>query len=104
MSTGLHARKKIAHNDDHDTDDIEQSRAAALPSGSDEGTDRSRRRYRCIRRFIRSEVGCAIEAVIGFLTVGLLLGYLILHHQHRKVSTVLGVTWKSHSHTHTHIA
>lgn len=82
MSTGLHARKKIAPNDGDADIEIQRSQS------NEGGADRSHRRYRFFRRFVRSEVGCAIEAVVAFLVVGLFLGYVMMHHQRRKVRTL----------------
>jgi hypothetical protein len=83
--TGLHARKK---REDYGT--REQTDEEKSPSSG--GLDRSHRRRRNpFTRFLRSEVGCAIEMVVAFLVVGLVLGYLILHHQQRKVSVFVFV-------------
>lgn len=78
-SRGLHARKRL-------NDDIEQRLPQAPDSG---GVNRSRSARggifaRCAR-FARSEVGCAIEAIVGFLLLGLFLGFFMLHNHHRKV-------------------
>jgi hypothetical protein len=87
MSTGLHARKKqmypSAPGDDQGPDVEEQEMNKAPVSG---GIDRVHRRRSSFMRFIQSEVGCAIEMVVVFLIAGLFLGYLMLHHQQRKVS------------------
>lgn len=78
MSTGLHARKRIQHDND--------SNGRLYSSPTSGGLSRYHKaRNRCFPRFFRSELGCAIEAIIGFLIFGLFLGYFILHHQHRKV-------------------
>ena len=77
-ATGLHARKKGAHHDPENPPDI----PVFPPSASHL---RKFRRSRFLPPFIRSEVGCAVEAVVGFFVFGLVLGYFILHNQHRKV-------------------
>lgn len=40
---------------------------------------------RVFRRVVQSEVGCALEAVIAFVVIGLFIAYICLHHHHRKV-------------------
>ena len=75
-TTGLHARKRPTNHEDLDLE---------IPNSSaSERADKTHRRS-FLSRLVRSEVGCAIEAVIGFLLFGLFLGYIILHHQQRKV-------------------
>ena len=84
MITGLHARKKpVNQNDTDDGPDLEVSKSPSMSSVG--GADKTHRRNSFLRRLVRSEIGCAIEAVIGFLLFGLFLGYIILHHQQRKV-------------------
>jgi len=82
MITGLHSRKKT-HTHDDETD-LEMSRSTLSASG-DEGERKTHGRVSFLRRFIRSEVGCAIEIVTGFFAFGILLGYIILHNHHNKV-------------------
>ncbi len=78
MSTGLHARKRV-HQEHGSSDPI-----PSTPSSG--GLFRfPKARNRFLPRFLRSELGCAVEAIIGFLVFGLFLGYFVLHHQHRKV-------------------
>lgn len=80
-SSGLHARKKTSNHDTEDPADIEIPK-----SPSSKGIDKEHyRRTGFLRRYVRSEIGCAIEVVVGFLLFGLFLGYMILHHQQRKV-------------------
>ena len=40
---------------------------------------------RVLRRVVHSEVGCALEAVVAFVIIGLFIAYVCLHHHHRKV-------------------
>jgi hypothetical protein len=83
MSTsGLHARKNRGDLVQRDMLDSERS-----PSSGEMERSHRRRRNPC-NRFLCSEVGCAIEMIAAFLVVGLVLGYLILHHQQRKVRIV----------------
>lgn len=77
MSTGLHSRKRVSN-------DIEQNEIPQAPSSG--GLFRYHKaRNRFLPNFMRSELGCAIEAVIAFLLCGLFFGYIIMHNQHRKV-------------------
>jgi len=78
MPSGLHARKKTLNHDEDVDPEIPKS-----PSNG--GTAKTHRRTSLLRRYVRSEIGCAIEVVFGFLLFGIFLGYLILHHQQRKV-------------------
>lgn len=82
MSTGLHVRKKPLNQED-DPD----SEALNPPSKGDrdDSDKKMHGQTSFLRRLVRSEIGCAIEAIVGFLLFGLLFGYMILHHQHRKV-------------------
>ena len=89
MSTGLHTRKKHTTTDQ---DQLPSSASSDIEKNIDSENDPSSsgfdhdRKYKGRRlKFFRSEVGCAIEAVVGFLFLGIILGYFILHHQHRKV-------------------
>mmetsp|Transcript_4165 Transcript_4165/g.10071 ORF Transcript_4165/g.10071 Transcript_4165/m.10071 type:complete len:455 (-) Transcript_4165:28-1392(-) len=79
MGTGLHVRKKALCQDDNPDPEV--------PSNKDEDDNAKKvqRRQSFLRRLFRSEVGCAIEAIMAFLFFGFVLGYLMLHHQHRKV-------------------
>ena len=82
MITGLHSRKKnLNHDDSFDPEDP----LSPLKGGGDDEEVKTHGRVNVFRGLLRSEVGCAIEAVVGFLIFGLFLGYMILHHQHRKV-------------------
>lgn len=76
--TGLHARKKI-HQDEESHNPIPN------PPSSGGLSRLHKAQLRLLPRFFRSELGCAVEAVVGFLVFGLLLGFFIAHHQHRKV-------------------
>ena len=80
MSTGLHARKRGSHGNG-------ASKLHSLPQSPDSGglSRYHKARNRLLPRFLRSELGYAVESVIVFLIGGLFLGYFILHHQHRKV-------------------
>lgn len=79
-SVGLYSRKK---RDEFGSTDVVKGLEQSPSSG---GLDRSHRRRRNpLSRFLRSEVGCALEMVLAFLVVGLLMGYVILGHQKRKV-------------------
>jgi hypothetical protein len=81
-SAGLYARRNRGDVGQRDILDLERS-----PSSG--GLERSHRRRRnpCTR-FLYSELGCAIEMIVAFLVVGLFLGYMILHHQQRKVRPI----------------
>jgi hypothetical protein len=79
MSTGLHARKR----QHHDVESHDRILPSATPSGVLSPFHKAKNRL--LPRFLRSELGCAIEVVLCFLIFGLFLGYFILHHQHRKV-------------------
>jgi len=82
MITGLHSRKKALKQDDGFDPEVPKS-----PSSGSRNDDeiKTHGRISFLRRFVRSEIGYAIEAVILFLLFGLVLGYIILHHQQRKV-------------------
>jgi hypothetical protein len=82
MITGLHSRRKALNQDDGP--DPEMSKPSSSGSGDDDET-KTHGRNPFLRRVVRSEVGCAVRVVIGFLVFGLVFGYLILHHQTRKV-------------------
>ena len=82
MVTGLHSRKKNANQDDGF--DLEAPRSTK-GRGRDDDEVKTHGRISFRRRLVQSEVGCAIEAIICFLIFGLFLGYLISHHQQRKV-------------------
>lgn len=77
-STGLHARKKIHQ-------DVEEGPQPPPSSGGMSRYQKAKRGLLFPLRFLRSEVGCAFEAVIGFLVCGLLLAFFMSSHQHRKV-------------------
>jgi hypothetical protein len=82
-STGLHARRRGSAQED-----VEAADTSNLSTASAGASRLHKTRQRCLPRFLRSELGCALEAmitVVGFLFFGILLGYFILHHQHRKV-------------------
>lgn len=81
MSTGLHARRKTAN----DLESSLQSIKHNTNDGDEHFHDHRKFKNRFLPAFLRSELGCAMEAVIGFLVFGLLLAYIILHHQHRRV-------------------
>ena len=82
MITGLHSRKKNSNQDDGFDPETPKSKR----SGSeDDGEVKTHGKSKFVWRFVRSEVGCAIEVIIGFLFFGLLLGFMISHHQQRKV-------------------
>jgi len=83
MITGLHSRKKASNQDDGFDPEVPKSPSSV--GGDDE--IKTHRRKKPIRSglLLKGEIGCAIEAVIGFLIFGLFLGFLILHHQQRKV-------------------
>jgi hypothetical protein len=83
-SSGLHARKKTSNHDTEDHTDIETPKS---PSGKGID-DKEHRQIGFLSRYVRSEIGCAIEVVVGFLLFGLFLGYMILHHQQRKVRRI----------------
>lgn len=82
MITGLHSRKKNSNQEDGFDPETPKSR---MSGSEDDGEDKTHRRVNFLRRFVQSEVGCAIEVIIGFLFFGLLFGFVISHHQHRKV-------------------
>ena len=75
MASHLHARKKTQN------DDIEDGNASARNHPSTLNQNRNQKK----RRHGPSEVAAASLSVSGFLAVGLLLGYFLLHNQHRKV-------------------
>jgi len=82
MITGLHSRKKNSNQNDGLDPEVPE---LSLNVGVDDDEIKTHRRISFVRRLVRSEVGCAIEAVVAFLMFGLLLGYTLLHHQQRKV-------------------
>lgn len=82
MITGLHSRKKNSNQSEGIDPEVPE---LSLNVGVDDDEIKTHRRISFVRRLVRSEVGCAIEAVVAFLIFGLLLGYIILHHQQRKV-------------------
>jgi hypothetical protein len=82
MITGLHSRKK-ALNQDNDLDP-EMPKPPSSGGGYDDEM-KTHGRSPFLRRVVRSEVGCALRVVVGFLVFGLFFGYVILHHQTRKV-------------------
>ena len=86
MSTGLHVRKKPSNLEEDADPEVPSSPSNGDGNGSE---NKIHGQTSFFRRFVRSEVGCAIEAIAGFLIFGLLFGYLILHHQHRKVRSDL---------------
>ena len=80
MKAGLHSRKKNSNPDDgFDPEALKSSR-----SGDDDEV-KTHGRVNFLRRFVQSEVGCAIEIIAGFLIFALLFGYVVSHHQQRKV-------------------
>jgi len=80
MKAGLHSRKKNSNPDDgFDPEALKSSR-----SGDDDEV-KTHGRVKFLRRFVQSEVGCAIEIIAGFLIFALLFGYVVSHHQQRKV-------------------
>ncbi len=84
MKAGLHSRKKNSNPDDgFDPEALKSNR-----SGDDDEV-KTHGRVNFLRRFVTSEVGCAIEVIVGFLIFGLLFGYVVSHHQQRKVSISL---------------
>ena len=82
MITGLHSRKRAVNQDDVLDPEVPKSSSSG---GRDDDENKTHGRISFMRRFVRSDVGCAIEAVVGFLVLGLVLGYIILHYQQRKV-------------------
>jgi hypothetical protein len=85
---GLYARKRGQN------DDIEQNIPTAPVSG---GSTRHNGRNRILPGFLRSELGCAIEAIVAFLLFGLFLGFFMLQHQHRKVVLQIMANQTAHS-------
>jgi hypothetical protein len=79
MSTGLHARKRQSH----DVESHDRIHSSSPASGGLSQYHKAKNKL--LPRFLRSELGCAIETVLCFLVFGLFLGYFMLHHQHRKV-------------------
>eukprot|EP00934_Nitzschia_sp_Nitz4_P001553 Nitzschia sp. Nitz4//scaffold289_size23394//7016//8511//NITZ4_008475-RA/size23394-augustus-gene-0.39-mRNA-1//1//CDS//3329545816//1553//frame0 len=73
--TGLHARKKVNVEDG-------EHHPTSPESG---GLMRVKKNKIYPLAFLGSDIGCAFEAVLGFLVCGLLLAYFFYHHQHRKV-------------------
>ena len=82
MSSRLHSRKKPLNQDDGPDLEVQKSQS---PSSGGGGDDKTHRRTTFLGRLVRSEIGCAIKVIIGFLLFGLFLGYVILHNQQRKV-------------------
>jgi len=79
MSTGLHARKRVHQ----DLDSRDRVQGTSSPGGGLSSYHKARNRF--LPRYLRNELGYAVEAIVGFLIFGLFLGFFILHHQHRKV-------------------
>jgi hypothetical protein len=77
---GLHERKKNAHNDPEAPDEGGGHQEKQPPPSSG-GSARLHKR----KSMLSSEIRYALSAVGGFLFLGLLLGYFLLHHQHRKL-------------------
>lgn len=76
MASNLHARRRGSHQ--IDLEELSQS-----PLGADAAHANNRKRPK--RRFLSDELQWALSAVSTFLALGLLLGYFLMHHQHRKV-------------------
>jgi hypothetical protein len=76
MAARLHARRR-----QHIDADPESGEERSLNQQFAAGRDHYARRQSSSRR----GPGYAISAVLAFLSIGLVLGYLLLHHQHRKV-------------------
>ena len=77
MGTGLKSRKKNSNYDGGFDPEAQK--------GGDIYDMKKHGRVGSLRRFVQSEVGCAIEIIIGFLIFAFLLVYFITHHRHRKV-------------------
>lgn len=77
MGSGLKSRKKNSNQDDSFDPEAQK--------GGDSDKVKKYGRVGSLKRFVQSEVGCAIEIVIGFLIFALLLAYFISHHRQRKV-------------------
>ena len=69
MASQLHARKKLVFEEDVQVE---------YPSSDHPKTGKRQRRR-------RGEDRCAALAVAAFLALGFFLGYVLLHHQHRRV-------------------
>ena len=78
MMSHLHARKKV-----HSPNESGSSTPGRTPLLTSLSQDQHHHRKK--RREGPSEVVAATMSVCGFLAAGLLLGYFLLHHQHRKV-------------------
>lgn len=77
-NTGLYARKRGQH------DDVEQT--IILPAPESGGNSHYHKaRNRMLPKFLQTDIGYAIEAIVGFLVLGLFLGFVMLQHQHRTV-------------------
>jgi hypothetical protein len=87
MITGLHSRKKASNQEDGFDPEVPKSPSSV--GGDDEIKTHGRKKPIRSGLLLKGEIGCAIEAVIGFLIFGLFLGFLILHHQQRKVRFLL---------------
>ncbi len=77
MGTGLKSRKKNSYQD--------ESFDPEAQKGGDIDKVKKHGRVGSLRRFVQSEVGCAIEIIIGFLIFAFLLAYFVSHHRQRKV-------------------
>ena len=86
MFSQLHARKKAAL---HETEagDAETGFAIASSSSSSSHADHGKRRHSISsrKRALPREIQWAFSSVTLFLVCGLFLGYLLIHHRHRKV-------------------
>ena len=77
MGTGLKSRKKNSNYDGGFDPEAQK--------GGDIDKVKKHGRVGSLKRFVQSEVGCAIEIIIGFLIFAFFLVYFITHHRHRKV-------------------
>jgi hypothetical protein len=86
--THLYARKKVQidHDEETDTPDRPSHPSPSSRLTPSKSKDRGRKGS--------SELGWALVAVVGFIFLGLFLGYVLLHNQHRTViSHVLKDPW-----------